>query len=255
MADRAAEPVLLEGFISVEAALEVASRPLRSVLLRHGLEGPRVSRLLNLARRREVPVETVSPDEIDRLATGKTHGGILAVAGRRRYLPAESLLSTSAGSSRLVVMLDGLEDPFNLGQAIRALYASGVDGLLLRERDWSRVDGLIARASAGASERMDTAIVTSSLQASELGRRAGLRVSCAVSAATRQAVPLYRADLTGDLLLIIGGEKRGISREVVQAAEERVVIPYGRPFRQSLGLVAATAALAFEAARQRRTMG
>ncbi|HLI50825.1 MAG TPA: RNA methyltransferase [Thermomicrobiaceae bacterium] len=254
MDERLVEPILLEGFISVEAALDAGSRPLRTILLRNGLAGPRVARLLSLARQRRVPVQLVDAEEIERLTTGKSHGGILAIAGHRRYLAPEAVLSSAGGQARLLVMLDGLEDPFNLGQAIRALYAGGVDGLLLRERDWSRVDGVIARASAGASERFATALIESSRQALDLGRRAGLRVVCAVSAATPDAISHYRADLTGELLLIIGGELRGISREVVREADARVVISYGRPFRQSLGLVAATSALVFEAARQRRTL-
>lgn len=253
MTEPIVEPIVLEGFISVEAALDSVTRPLKKILLRDGAAGPRVARLLNLARRRGVPVEVADAAEIDRIATGKSHGGILALAGQRRYLSPEVVLGAHRDSPRFLVMLDGLEDPFNLGQAIRALYASGVDGLLLRERDWSRVDGLIARASAGASERFAAALVESSRHAVELARSAGVRIVCAVSSATPNAVPLHRADLTGNLLLIIGGEMRGISREVVQTADMRVVIPYGRPFRQSLGLVAATSALAFEAARQRRS--
>jgi len=150
-------------------------------------------------------------------------------------------------------MLDGLEDPFNLGQAIRSLFAAGVDGLVVRERSWESAAGTVARASAGASEVMPTATVAGPQQAADACRRHGLRVACAAS--RPDAVPLHDADLTQATFLLIGGERRGITRSFVDGADLRLRIPYGRRGAHALGAAAAAAVIAFEALRQRTMSG
>ncbi|MDQ3328997.1 MAG: RNA methyltransferase, partial [Chloroflexota bacterium] len=129
-------------------------------------------------------------------------------------------------------------------------YAAGVDGLVLRDRDWTSVAGTIARASAGASELVPTALAGSSVEAAGAMRARGLQVVCA--ARVERSVSLYAADLTGPLFLVIGGEKRGISRELLESADLALEIPYGRQFGLSLGMTAAATALGFEVLRQRR---
>jgi 23S rRNA (guanosine2251-2'-O)-methyltransferase len=146
-------------------------------------------------------------------------------------------------------MLDGIEDPFNFGQAVRALYASGIAGLVVRPRNWLSATAVVARSSAGASELMPTAVAESALEAAAFFRKRGLTVACT---AKKSAVPLYDADLTQPLFLLIGGEKRGITRSFLDQADIRLSIPYGRSFQHSLGAAASTAVFAFELARQRR---
>ncbi|MCS7071637.1 MAG: RNA methyltransferase, partial [Anaerolinea sp.] len=149
-----------------------------------------------------------------------------------------------------VVMLDGVEDPFNFGQAIRALYAAGADGLVVRPRSWLSAAGVVARASAGASEWMPTAIVETAQQAADWFRRRGMPTAVTDH---RRAVSIYEVDLSGPLFLVIGGEKRGVTRSFADAADMRLRIPYGRSFGQALDTTSAAAALAFEIMRQRLT--
>jgi 23S rRNA (guanosine2251-2'-O)-methyltransferase len=146
-------------------------------------------------------------------------------------------------------MLDGIEDPFNFGYAVRALYAAGVDGLVLRPRNWLSAAGVVARASAGASERIPTAIADTAQDAAGFFRQHGLTIASA--AQSKRAIPLYDANLAIPLFLVAGGEKRGITRSFLDTADLLLQIPYGRPFDQSLGAAAATAVLAFEIMRQR----
>jgi 23S rRNA (guanosine2251-2'-O)-methyltransferase len=145
-------------------------------------------------------------------------------------------------------MLDGIEDPFNFGQAIRALYAAGADGLVVRPRNWLSAAGIVARASAGTAELMPTAVAETSLDAATFFRQHGLTIACT---SDKGATSLYDADLTGPLFLLIGGERRGITRSFLDQADLKVQIPYGRSFSFSLGAAAATAVISFEAARQR----
>lgn len=240
------EQTILEGLISIEAALKVDSRPLHKLVVASGVIDRDAARLLREAERLNIPVERLPADQIDALAQGKTHGGIVAVAGARRFVPLDALVSEI--TRPFVVMLDGVEDPFNFGQAVRAFYAAGADGLVLRPRNWMSAAGVVARSSAGASELMPTAIAETTQAAADFFRSHGLRIAVA---AKDRATPIYEADLSGALFLVIGGEKRGVTRSFEEAADIRLSIPYGRRYPHSLGTTAAAAVLAFEIMRQR----
>ena len=143
-------PVVLEGRVSIEAALAGQVRDVREILA--VLPGDRrLSYLRRAAADHQVPIRRVAPTDLRQLVTGTTHGGVVALAGERSYLSMPELLA-QVGPVPLLVMLDGIEDPYNLGQAIRAIYAAGVDGLVVRARSWEPAAGIVARASAGASE-------------------------------------------------------------------------------------------------------
>jgi len=246
------EETILEGFISVEAALRAESRPLHRILVRRDKVGGRrpdraLAWLTRTATGAGIPVEMTGPEELDALTQGSSHGGVAAVAGARRMVEMADLLADRPNP--FVVMLDGIEDPFNFGYSLRALYAAGVDGLVVRPRNWMSAAGTVARASAGASEWIPTAVAESAEEAADFFRRRGLTVACA--AKDDQAVPLFAADLSGPLFLLVGGEKRGITRSFMDQADLLLEIPYGRDFRQSLGATSAASVLGFEILRQR----
>ena len=190
-------------------------------------------------------IRAVHPDDLDNLTSGKTHGGIVAVCSDRS-LP---LLSESADRLKeggFYVLLEGIEDPYNFGYTVRSLYAAGVDGVILPPRNWMGVAGLVARSSAGTSEKMPM-FVAEPAEVGPLFKAKGYRVACAE---IRDSVDLYEADLSLPLLLVIGGEKRGISRAVLSEADLNVRIGYHGNFRGSLSSAASAAVLAFEVARQ-----
>jgi 23S rRNA (guanosine2251-2'-O)-methyltransferase len=241
------EQAVLEGVIAVRAALHARSRVLHRILIRADKNDRAVAQLEQRAGAAGIPVERVPSEAIDSLASGTTHGGVVALAGPRRYVSLEDLGADAA--SPFLALLDGIEDPFNFGYALRSLYAAGADGAALGPRNWMSAAGTVARASAGASELLPLALAEP-LEAVEHCSGRGLAVVCA--AAERGARPLYDVDLSRPLLLVIGGERRGISRNVLTRADAVIRIPYGRDFRQSLGTTSATAVLAFEVLRQRR---
>ena len=239
-------PMIVEGHLSVEATLEAGIRPIHRVwAVRPG--DRRLGRLRALARERGVLIEQLEPAIVDELASGRTHGGVVALVGPRRERRVADLLD-EVGEGSLVVMLDGIEDPFNFGQAVRALYAAGVDGLVVR-RSWETAIGTVTRASAGASELLPTATARSVEAAADDARLTGMRVACAV--ASSEATDLYGADLRGGLFLLIGGERRGVTRSFIDQADLRVRIGYGRERAPELGAATSAAIIGFEALRQR----
>lgn len=241
-------PIVLEGHVSVEAALDAGVRHVHRVwATRPG--DRRLGRLRALARERGVIIEGVEADVIDALAAGRTHGGVLALVAPREERGVGELLA-GVGEDPLVVMLDGIEDPFNFGQAVRALYAAGVGGLVTR-RSWETATPTVTRASAGATELLPTARTTSAEAAAASCRAAGMRVACAVT--DPDADELADADLQGGVFLLIGGERRGVTRSFIEQADQRIRIGYGRERAPELGAAMSAAVIGFEALRQRRT--
>lgn len=240
------EKAVLEGFVSVQAALQSGSRDLHTIYLRRDKWDTEAAWLEKNASASGIPLQRVETSVIDSQAGGSTHGGVVALAGPRKFA---ELSQIGAGlPAPFVVMIDGVEDPFNFGQAVRALYAAGADGLIVRPRNWMSAASVVARASAGATERIPTAIAETALAAAAFFRGRGLRIACAT---LEKAIPIYEADLTAPLFIVIGGEKRGITRSFLDSADLRLAIPYGRDFGQSLGTAAAAAVIAFEVMRQR----
>ncbi len=249
MAEETQDPdiALLEGFISVQAALAGGHRIVHAIHLRAGKEDGQTRHLAQTAAKRGIPVSRVSAKEIERLAGGKTHGGVLAQVGPYRFADLGGLAAGTEAA--FVAMIDGVEDPFNFGASVRALYAAGADGLVVRPRNWLLAAGIVARASAGTSELIPTALAETAADAAEVFRASGLLIACATDAPG--SVSVYDADLTRPLFLLIGGEKRGITRSFLDRADLKLRIPYGRPLPHSLGTASAAAILAFEVMRQR----
>lgn len=231
------------GSIAVEAVLTAGSREVRAIYSALDRFDSRLARLNQLARERGLTIEPQGENMLTEMTGSAGHGGVVAQVGPRIMLPTGELF---AGKAPVVVMLDGIEDPFNFGQAVRSLYAAGIDGLVVRRRNWLTA-GTAVRASAGATEFMPMAEVDSAEAAAAEARLRGARVAVA----TEDGQPMTEADLTGSLLLVIGGEKRGITRSFRRLADLRVRIPYGRPFSYSLGAAASAAVLGFEILRQR----
>lgn len=241
--------LILEGHISIVAAMESGNRPIQQLYIHHSKKPNRaLSYLERQAKRYNIEVEHVEQEHIDELASGNTHGGAVAVVGERQYVEMSELGTGS--KSPFIVMLDGVEDPFNFGQAVRAIYAAGADGLVLRPRNWTTATSVVGRSSAGASERIPIAIAETALDAIQHFKKQGLNIACTATKGNTSSI--YDADLRQPLFMLIGGEKRGITRSVMDEADLLLEIPYDGEFNQSLGTTASAAILAFEVMRQRQ---
>lgn len=184
---------------------------------------------------------------IDELANGKTHGGILALCSKIEIPHLCSL--DQIIDNGFYVVLDGIEDPFNFAYAIRSLYAAGADGIIVPSYRFSNAAGLICKGSAGTSELIDI-FECDINSAIDIFKAKNYNVA---SAGIRNSVSLYDADLKKPLLLVIGGEKRGISSDVLAKSDMIVRIDYGKTFRGSLTASSAATVLAFEVYRQNKS--
>lgn len=192
-------------------------------------------------------VHPVSSDFLDSHTVGNTHGGIIAEC-TERALPSLSTSFDQIKDDGVYFLLEGVEDPYNFGYAVRSLYAAGIDGLVLPPRNWMGAAGVVARSSAGASEEISI-FEEGAEGAVEIFRKKGYRILCA---GIRDSVSLFDADLSKPLLVILGGEKRGISRTLLDLADQTVRIDYGNSFKGSLSTAAAAAVFAFEILRFHR---
>lgn len=239
----------LEGWLSVRAALISGSREVHEILILEGKDNARLSGIKKRAREQNVPFRFVPEAALLEHTEGQTHGGVVALVGPRKFLPLADI--GHGPQAAFLAMLDGVEDPFNFGQAVRALHAAGAHGLILRPRNWTTAAATVGRASAGAAEFMPMALASSDEELLETVKTRSLNLIC--TDMSQKTIPLFKANLQQPLLVVIGGERRGVSKSLLRAADTQVQIPYGRNFKQSLGTSAATAVIAFEIMRQRQT--
>lgn len=191
-------------------------------------------------------LEPSSEVVIDELCAGKTHGGIAAVCTKRSF-PELNVNFLTSGS--FFALIDGVEDPYNFGYSVRSLYAAGVDGIILPERNWMDFAGTVARSAAGTSE-LASICFCNSLEAVKAFKDNGFEVVCA---GIRDSVSIYEHDFSKPVLLVVGGEKRGISGQILELSDVNVRIDYAREFMGSLPSASAISVIAFEIARQRGT--
>ncbi len=240
-------PSILEGSIAVLAALEAGRREIEAVYVQQGKDIRALDRIERAARAKNIVIKQASETEIRELAKGASHGGVIGLAGERKYQSLEELI---AGQKEpFVAMLDGVEDPFNYGQAIRALYAAGAHGLVVPERNWDTALSVVTRASAGASEYMPTTRVADAKEAIAFFKSRGLVIAATTKGPNSKS--LYAVDLHRSLFMLIGGERRGLNASTLALCDELITIPYGRGFKADLDVTSSTAILAFEVMRQR----
>ena len=184
------DELLLEGFLAVEAAIEAGWRNVHELVLAEDKRyDRRLSRLRLKAEAAGIAVSTLPREAINDMATGDTHSGIIARVGARQFCAPRDLLPSD--DVPFIVMLDGIEDPYNFAGAIRALYAAGVDGVVLRQRNWTSASAIVGRASAGTIERIPLAIAESAEAAADFFRGQGLTI--AATAKAEAALPLGRS--------------------------------------------------------------
>lgn len=182
-------------------------------------------------------------DALDKISLGSSHGGIIAEA-TDRDIP--NLSESVIVKNGFYAMIQGIEDPYNFGYSLRSLYACGCSGIILPPRNWMSAAGVVCRSSAGASELFPI-FKSDPIVAAEIFKGVGYNIVCADE---RTDNILGKCELKFPLLLIIGGERRGISRELLNMCNLRVKIEYAREFKASLSAASATTMFAYEIMRQ-----
>jgi 23S rRNA (guanosine2251-2'-O)-methyltransferase len=215
-----------------------------------GADRPQVATVVRRAMYLHVPVREVAAGDLDRATGGARHQGAAALVRPYNYLTFDALrvLIASASEPPLLVALDGVEDPQNFGAVIRTAEGAGALAVLVGSRNSAPVTAAVARASAGAADRLPVARVESLPTTLALLKRDGF----AVIGLDGRANGAYEAtDLRGRVAVVAGSEGRGLSRSVAQACDSLVRIPLHGSVA-SLNVSVAVAVFAFEARVQRR---
>lgn len=240
------EEYIVEGNISVKAVLMANRRDVYRIVVDKNKKDKDSAYILHRAKDKHVLVEFKEREEIDALALGKTHGGMLAYCGERTYQDIQDVMQQD---KTFIALIEGVEDPFNFGYVLRTLYAAGCDGVIVSPRNWTTAADVVTRASAGASEYINIFIAEDMNDTLEHIKRANIRFVCAQRS---DAISLYEYEFPNRICIAIGGEMRGLSKPVLAQSEQNLYIPYRADFKNAMTAAASTAIFAFEIVRQNK---
>ncbi len=241
---------LIYGISPVEEALKSRRRGIAKLILAEGAKAPRIDAIEALARKAGTRFERREKRHLDQLTKNANHQGVVALLTtdrRQQYVDAEDILA-SLSEHPLVVLLDGVEDPHNLGAILRTCECAGVDGVFLPEHRSAPINETVAKTSAGAVEYVRVARVTNLVSLiEELKSRGFWVVGVEAGAPT-----LYTEfDLKVPLALVLGSEGKGLRRLVRERSDVIVSIEMKGKVN-SLNVSVAAGIVIFEALRQRR---
>jgi 23S rRNA (guanosine2251-2'-O)-methyltransferase len=235
------------GIIPVLESLRAQRRGLQRIFVAKASQGDRINEILQAAKRAGVPVERRDRESLDDMARHARHQGVVGLlTGKSTYVDPQTVLE-HLGPKPLVVLLDGIEDPHNLGAILRSCEGAGVDGVFLPEHRAAGLTDTVAKTSAGAVEHLRVARVTNLVPLIEELKQRGLWV---VGVEGDGKTSYADFDLTVGLALIFGSEGRGMRRLVKERCDGIVSIPM-RGRLNSLNVSVAAGVVLFEVLRQR----
>jgi 23S rRNA (guanosine2251-2'-O)-methyltransferase len=240
----------LTGIHAVKEALE-ARRPIDRIAIAKGRQDTRVEEIVQLARKQGVPLRFEDRGQLDRLANSKDHQGVVALAAARAAASLEDILAhanaAAPGQLGLIVLLDGVEDPHNLGAIIRTALAAGAHGVVIPERRAAGLTDTVARASAGALAHLPVAKVTNLVRTMEELKEAGYWL---VGLDEQGEKNYTEVDYTSPVGMVLGSEGQGLHELTRKRCDFVVSLPTTGPVK-SLNVSVAAGVVLFEAIRQR----
>jgi 23S rRNA (guanosine2251-2'-O)-methyltransferase len=236
------------GINAVSEALKARGRAFEWVGMAKERHDLRLQRLIEDCRRLAVPVRFLQRTELDRMAGNAAHQGVVAVTSAKQYSDLDDVVGAKRGQYSLVVVLDGVEDPHNLGAILRTADAAGADGIVIPERRAASVTGTVTKASAGASEHLPIAKVTNIARTVEELKERNIWT---VGLDERGSQTYDALDYNMDCALVVGAEGKGLHDLVKRKCDFLVSIPMlGKV--SSLNVSVAAALVLYEIVRQRR---
>ena len=223
----------------------IGARPVDYVLVTQGQRNPRVGEIISLCHAAGVQVRFAPRQALDRAAENAQHQDVVAICAAKKYDDIETIVASC--ERPLLVALDGVEDPGNLGAIVRTAVGAGAAGIVIPERRAAGLSAAVARAAAGALEHAKIARVTNLVRTLVELKKQNLWVYGFEAQAPKSYLEL---DYTGACAVVLGGEGRGLHRLVREACDELAHIPLARPV-QSLNVSVAAGVVLYEAARQR----
>jgi 23S rRNA (guanosine2251-2'-O)-methyltransferase len=238
----------LTGINAVREALQ-ADSAIDRIIIARGRQDTRTEEIVQLARGRGIPVRFEDRSQIDRLANSKDHQGVIAIVAARAAGSLDDILANAnaAGHGGIIVLLDGVEDPHNLGAIIRTSLAAGAQGVVIPERRAAGLTDTVARASAGALAHLPIARVTNLVRAMEELKEAGYWLVGLDEAAEKSYT---QVDYTSPVGIVLGGEGKGLHELTRKRCDFVVSLPTKGPVK-SLNVSVAAGVVLFEALRQR----
>lgn len=236
----------IEGRNAVEEAIK-SGRTIDRVLVRNGMRDEPSRKLVALIRSSGVKIHFVDKITMDGESSSGKDQGFIAYVSDYVYSTVEEILSSPKGSAPFIVILDGVEDPHNLGGIIRVCECAGADGLIIGKHRSASVSDTVMRISEGSANHLKIARVGNVNAEIDKLKKHGIWVY----AVELGGEDIYTADLTGPLALVIGGEDTGVNRLTRERCDKTLTIPmYGKV--NSLNASVAAGVAVFEAVRKRR---
>jgi len=236
------------GINSVTEALKSRGRAFEWVGMAKERHDLRLQRLIEDCRKLGIPVRFLQRAELDRMAGQVGHQGVVAVTSAKQYNDLGDVIAAKRGQHSLIVVLDGVEDPHNLGAILRTADAAGANGIVIPERRAAAVTGTVTKASAGASEHLPIAKVTNISRTIEELKENNIWT---VGLDERGTQTYDALDYNMDCALVLGGEGKGLHDLVKRKCDFLVSIPMlGKV--PSLNVSVAAAVVLYEIVRQRR---
>ncbi len=208
---------ILAGVHPVREALR-AGRPLDKILIAKGASGPRIQEIVDLCRAASVPVRFEARETLDRATKGVAHQGVVAFGSARNYVELESVLN----DAQLLVILDGVEDPHNLGAIIRTAHAAGANAIVVPERRAAPLTETVDRGAAGALEYLPVARIVNISQTLERLKERGFWIYGLDERGTETYDQVAFASPT---VIVLGGEGKGLHQNVQKHCDVLVRIP------------------------------
>ena len=208
---------VLVGIHPVIEALR-ASRPLERILVARGLGGGRIQEVIDLARKSGTPVRFEERSALDRLSSVKSHQGVIALGAAKKYAEIEDLVA----SATMLVALDGVEDPHNLGAIVRTAHAAGAGGVIIAERRAAGLTDVVAKAAAGALEHLPVARIVNINQTLRYLKEQGFFV---YGLDERGETPYNEIRWAERSVIVMGAEGKGLHDLVKKNCDALVRIP------------------------------
>ena len=236
------------------AVLEVlkSGRDIEKIIVQKGNVEGTIRRIVGIAKEKGVVVQEVVKQKLDEMSQTKNHQGVIAIVSEHEYADVEDIINSaeSKGEKPLIIILDNITDPHNLGAIIRTAECAGAHGVIIPKRRSVGLTAVVGKTSAGAIEYMPVARVTNIARTIDDLKSRGIWVAFADMGGD----DYFDASLDGALALVIGSEGEGVSRLVKEKCDFTVSIPmYGKI--SSLNASVAAALLMYEAVRQRNYKG
>lgn len=236
------------GINAVVEALKARGRSFDYVAIMAGRRDARAQVIFEAARDAGVAVRQVSRDQLARIANTQAHQGVVAITSEKQYTDIDDLLAQKRSNHHFLVILDGVEDPHNLGAIIRTADAAGADGIVIPDRRAAHVTGTVAKASAGASEYLPVAKVTNINRTLEDLKDANVWT---IGLDERADKSYEEIDYNMDCALVLGAEGSGLHEHVRKKCDFLISIPMLGQV-PSLNVSVAAAVVMYEIVRQRR---